>query len=90
MANMITEKFGEASGFSMNIISNKPKECHIDMIVCPYHQNCKKYGCEELTTAFCNSDDITYGNMHDKVKWLRTKTLGRGNNCCDFMIKIDD
>ena len=62
--------------------------CHIDMIVCPYFSNCVKYGCTELGTAFCDSDDISYGNMHPKLFWGRTKTLARGNECCDFILEI--
>lgn len=30
-----------------------------------------------------------YGNMHPKLKWGRTKTLGRGNDCCDFKLTVE-
>jgi len=26
--------------------------------------------------------------MHPKLYWHRTKTLGRGGDCCDFCLKI--
>lgn len=62
-------------------------KCHVDMMVCPYFNNCKKYNCPEFATVFCNSDDISYGNMHPWVNWGRTKTLGKGDECCDFIIE---
>lgn len=45
-----------------------------------------KYGCPELTQFFCKSDDICYGNLHPKLVWARTKTLGMGGDCCDFKL----
>ena len=60
----------------------------IDMIQCPYHDACVHYGCPELCPCFCDSDDITYDGMHPKLYWHRTKTLGRGDDCCDFCLKI--
>lgn len=82
--------FGKKSGFDMIDYPNNKSKCHIDMIVCPYYSNCVKYGCLELGTAFCNSDDISYGNMHPKLIWGRTKTLARGNECCDFILEIHE
>ena len=46
------------------------------------------YNCPELCRCFCDSDDITYDGMHPKLYWHRTKTLGRGDDCCDFCLKI--
>ena len=79
--------FGEAAGFAANEIRTSGGVWRIDMIKCPYHDFCAKYGCPELCRCFCDSDDIAYGNMHKKLIWNRTKTLGRGNDCCDFCIK---
>lgn len=90
MNKIIRFGFGEKSGFQMQAGVCEKNKCHIDMLQCPYFENCKKYGCEELTTAFCNSDDIGYGNMHPKAKWLRTKTLGRGDECCNFIVEIEN
>ena len=60
----------------------------IDMTRCPYHDNCVHYGCPELCHCFCDSDDITYDGMHPRLCWHRTKTLGRGGDCCDFCLKL--
>ena len=45
-----------------------------------------RYNCPELCHCFCDSDDITYEGLHKKLVWRRTKTLGRGNECCDFCL----
>ena len=86
---IIKKQFGEKSGFKMKVHHAYGKKCHIDILKCPYHQYCKFYECEELTTAFCNADDVAYSNMHPNVSWDRTKTLGRGDKYCDFIIQID-
>lgn len=88
MAGIIHRSFGVKSGFKMRNHNVKGKLCHIDMIKCPYFSNCCKYGCPELTTVFCNADDIAYGNMHPKLSWERKKTLGRGDDFCDFILRI--
>ncbi|MDO4829326.1 MAG: L-2-amino-thiazoline-4-carboxylic acid hydrolase, partial [Clostridia bacterium] len=42
----------------------------------------------ELCPCFCDRDDITYDGLHPKLYWHRTKTLGRGGDCCDFCLKL--
>ena len=60
----------------------------VDMMKCPYHDTCVAYGCPELCCCFCDSDDISYTGLHPKLIWHRTKTLGRGDDRCDFCMKI--
>ena len=88
MASIIRRYFGIPSGFEMLTHETKRNVCHIDMIKCPYFSVCSEQGCPELTTVFCNSDDIAYGNMHDKLLWERKKTLGRGDDRCDFILRV--
>lgn len=80
--------FNEKAGFSA--VEHKTSEgvWRIDMVKCPYNDNCIRYGCPELCGCFCDSDDITYDNMHKNIIWHRTKTLGRGGDCCDFCVKL--
>ena len=54
-------------------------ECHN----CIYCNTFKKYGVRELTTIFCESDDIVYGSLKH-AQWARTQTMGRGAKYCDF------
>jgi hypothetical protein len=50
-------------------------------MVLPYLNKCSANGCPELCKGYCEADDICYGNMHPKVIWGRTKTLGKGGDC---------
>ena len=80
--------FGSAAGFAARELEVTGAVWRIDMTKCPYHDACVHYGCPELCHCFCDSDDITYDGLHPKLYWHRTKTLGRGNDCCDFCLKI--
>lgn len=42
------------------------------------------YGAPELTPLYCRLDDLLYAAWSPSIKWERTKTLGRGDDCCDF------
>lgn len=56
---------------------------NITITDCFWHNACKQYECPELCRAFCEVDDITYGNLK-KIGFSRTQTLGMGGTCCDF------
>ncbi|MDE7122188.1 MAG: L-2-amino-thiazoline-4-carboxylic acid hydrolase [Oscillospiraceae bacterium] len=88
MAVILHKFFGTQSGFEMIDRSIRRDVCHIDMIKCPYFSICSAHGYPELTTVFCNGDDTAYGNMHPRLSWERKKTLGRGDTCCDFILRI--
>lgn len=85
---MIDKVFGADAGFKSRTAGEKPFAR--DMLACPYYETCQKYGCPELTQFFCKSDDITYGNMHPKLIWKRTQTLGTGGACCDFRLWVEE
>ncbi len=84
---LIDKMFGAEAGFQSKKVPGV-KGFARDMVLCPYQLTCKKYGYPELTQFFCKSDDITYGSMHPKLVWGRTKTLGRGDDYCDFRLFI--
>lgn len=65
-------------------------EMRFDMVKCPYQDRCVRYGCPELVKGFCDTDDICYGNMHRRLFWGRTKTLGHGDALCDFSLRITE
>lgn len=88
--NMTQKNFGPHMGFTSENQYVDEKEMHFDMIVCPYNDKCTQYGCPEIVKGFCNGDDILYGEMHPKLSWERTKTLGYGDDVCDFKIRIKD
>lgn len=87
-AKGVEEKFGSAAGFQAITHEATKDVIRFDMVRCPYHDACVHYGCPELCRCFCDSDDITYDGLHPKLLWHRTKTLGRGDDCCDFGLRV--
>ena len=55
----------------------------VTMKKCLWHTACVENDCEELCHLFCDVDNVTYGNLR-KLGFSRTKTLGYGEDCCDF------
>lgn len=79
--------FSPKAGFEYKMPEQSdPAIAKFDIVKCPYNAMCKKYNCIELNRAFCDSDDAKYGNLHPKLMWKRTGTLGKGSECCDFLI----
>lgn len=87
-ARMTPKQFGEAAGFQAEFYEQSKEMVRFDMLVCPYQYICQQYNCPEIVEMYCDADDVCYGNMHPKVQWLRTKTLGKGGDCCDFHVRI--
>lgn len=77
-AGFISPRVPDQKGFARNTI------------ICPYLNACTKYDYPELTRIFCDADDICYDKMHPKLVWARTKTMGRGGDCCDFRLYVDE
>lgn len=86
---LLDKMFGHAAGFDYRPVPDAPKFA-VDMTRCPYVDTCAKYGCPELCQFACRADDITYGNLHPRLVWARTQTLGMGGSCCDFRLYVKD
>ena len=84
----VNKMFGLDAGFKAKHYEAEKGCFRMDMLECPYMNICRKYGCTEIVPAFCASDDVAYGNMHPKLVWGRTKTLGRGDESCDFKLTV--
>ena len=80
----VTPKDCDAGAFVFEIIQATEKETEYHVKKCPYVDFCREYGCPEIITVFCDSDDISFGNIHPRLIWGRTKTIGRGDPVCDF------
>jgi len=87
-AKGVEKMYGASAGFASVTHEATKDNIRFDMTRCPYHDACVKYGCPELCVCFCDSDDITYNDLHPKLLWHRTKTLGRGDDCCDFGLSV--
>lgn len=82
------KSFSESSGFRYEWPQLPQNTVGFDIVKCPYLDTCTRYGCPEITVAFCDSDDASYGNMHPCLLWGRTSTLGHGAPCCDFRLAV--
>ena len=88
MVSLSVKGFSEESGFRYEWPTLGENVAGFDIVQCPYLSTCTRYGCPELTVAFCDSDDATYGDMHPRLLWGRTSTLGHGAPCCDFRLTL--
>ena len=77
-------KFGTAAGFRFRFYDVGRYRVKFDMLQCPYCEICRKYGCPEIVPAFCHTDDINSQDLHPKLRWNRKKTMGGGDDVCDF------
>ena len=80
--------FGPQAGFAAKEAVATKDEVRMDMVKCPYMDTCVRYGCPEIVRGFCDADDVCYGDMHPRLSWERTKTLGHGFDVCDFKIRV--
>ncbi len=79
--------FGETAGFK-NVFYPKEKGCfRMDIIQCPYNIYLTEQGCPELNILFCENDVHSYGNLPG-LKFSRTKTIGAGDELCDFKMEL--
>ena len=84
------KRFGTDAGFAYEFPESHGNEARFLIVHCPYYETCKRYGCPEITTAFCDGDDVGYGNLHPQLIWGRTTTIGRGDACCNFLLQYRD
>jgi hypothetical protein len=88
MWDPLTKKiFGPSCGFKNVFYPNKKGEYRMDITECPYNRYFTELGCPELTKVFCENDDRVYGNLPG-LEFIRTGTLGRGADKCDFYLRI--
>ncbi len=79
--------FGNKAGFVQNDISKDKTEVRFDVTSCPYVRIMTELGCAEACPIVCRQDEYTYGGMRG-VAFERTKTLGRGDEKCDFCYRL--
>jgi len=84
------KNFGTDAGFEYDYPESHGNEARFNIVKCPYMETCTRYGCPEITRAFCDGDDAGYGNLHPKLIWGRTKTIGRGGDCCNFLLEYKE
>lgn len=51
---------------------------------CLWHDTCMELGCPELCRIFCRNDEINFTDVSRHLYFERSRTLGDGDDCCDF------
>jgi len=70
-------------GWTVEWVEDSDRCIAYDIRECFYLNVLTAYGAPELTAHFCRGDDVQFGNIPG-VAWERTKTLGRGDDRCNF------
>lgn len=65
------------------IVEDSPQAFAFNTHRCFLLETLRFYQAPELAPLFCNTDDWV-AEVMPKIRWLRTKTLGRGDAVCDF------
>ncbi len=78
----VKTNFG-APAFEMTWEENSNKYIKWTCRSCVYSNELTRFETAELTKIFCKADDVMYGNLSG-AKWARTKTIGNGDELCDF------
>ncbi|SMC22207.1 L-2-amino-thiazoline-4-carboxylic acid hydrolase [Clostridium acidisoli DSM 12555] len=79
MLNVISK----SDNWVTEVIKNDSISVKYNITKCLWYDACVENNCPELCKIFCDVDHVIYGSMK-KIKFIRTGTLGTGNNCCDF------
>lgn len=83
----LTKKmFGANSGFRNVFYPREKGAYRMDVVSCPYVRYFTELGCPELTKIFCDNDERGYGGLPG-LDFIRTGTLGKGADRCDFYIR---
>ncbi len=71
-------------GWDIEQVENSKTSFAFNIHRCFYLDVLRAYGAPELTALYCRLDDLLYASWSPSIRWERTKTLGRGDDCCDF------
>ncbi|MEW6716139.1 MAG: L-2-amino-thiazoline-4-carboxylic acid hydrolase [Chloroflexota bacterium] len=71
-------------GWEMELIEDSANALAYNAHRCMYLEVLRAYDAPELTPLFCQTDDWIAEALPKTIRWERTKTIGRGENCCDF------
>jgi len=78
-------RFGFPSeGWEITWREDNPHCIAFDITRCFYLEMLTAYDAPELTPLYCQLDDWMYGQLPAPITWLRTTTLARGGDRCDF------
>ncbi len=85
--SMSHKMFGETAGFKNVFYPKEKGGFRMDITQCPYNRYLTELDCPELNILFCENDVHQYGNLPG-LKFTRTKTIGAGDELCDFKMEL--
>lgn len=71
-------------GWDVEWVEVSGEQVAFNMHSCYYLDTLTAYGVPELTAVYCALDDRIYDGLSPHVRWVRSHTLGRGDELCDF------
>jgi len=71
-------------GWDIEQVENSKTSFAFNVHRCFYLDVFTAYDAPELTALYCSLDDLLYAPWSPSIRWERTKTLGRGDDYCDF------
>jgi hypothetical protein len=77
-------------GWETKIVEDSDRALAFNMHSCLYLDVLAAYGAPQLTPLYCRMDELLYEKLPALITWERTKTLGRGSDCCDFRWSLRD
>jgi hypothetical protein len=77
-------------GWETETVEDSDRAFAFNMVSCLYLNVLTAYGAPELTPLYCRMDELLYEKLPPMIIWERTKTLGRGGDCCDFRWSLRD
>jgi len=81
---VMTERDYPSEGWDIDWLEVSRDEIRFDISRCFYMDVLAEYGAPEMARAYCRVDDLIYDGISPYASWERTRTLGRGDDCCDF------
>ena len=73
-----------AEGWDMEWVEVSSDAVAFNIHRCFYLEILTSYGAAELTSLYCWIDDLLFDGVSPQVRWERSKTLARGDDCCTF------
>jgi len=73
-----------SQGWKMEVAENSDRCFGFNVHRCFYLDMLTTYGVPELTALYCKTDDWLFEGLPLAMTWERTRTLGRGDDVCDF------
>lgn len=80
----VTRRSYPEEGWEIEWLEVSGQQIAYNINKCFYLEVLLEYGVPELTAQYCRMDDLIYDGLSPHARWDRKKTLGRGDDCCDF------